>query len=242
MVCGGRFFISTDMPPARPLIATQPPQYQALLKSFAAIRSYRRLLDVQLVDAIKRDIAFAPGQPDFEREQQAQKIVDRVLTELAQMGSRAVAALLLFLLPMLLALALAPTPASAEPPYRPPEGSATNRIPPPTVCDDLTELAVVMQAEGGGQDEVTKIRMMQIILAEAAQRGLTVCALSRLTNFLAVRHYARTHPDSWTARQLAYARPESLRLAFDVIMGVYPDLRDGMMHFDGDGKHIIFRP
>ena len=109
-------------------------------------------------------------------------------------------------------------------------------------CNDTRELAGVLMTEGGAQPIDVQIRMAQIIKAEADGRGLSVCALTRLTNFIAVRHYADAHPDSWTARNIDNPPARLIALADAVLRGEYADMRDGAMHFDGDGMRVTFRP
>jgi hypothetical protein len=111
-------------------------------------------------------------------------------------------------------------------------------------CIDRDELAGVTQAEAGAQSVETQIKIMQIFVAEADSRGLTFCALSRLTRFSGVRYYVRQHPGSYLAYQVDHPREDMLEMAGAVLRGDYPDVRAGAMHFDGssDGLHIIFRP
>lgn len=110
------------------------------------------------------------------------------------------------------------------------------------VCNDRAELAGVLMVEGGAQPTADIIRMGEIIKAEADSRGLTVCALSRFTNFLGVRHYISAHPDSYAARRFASPPEWALDLADGILTDQFEDLRDGAMHFNGDGQRIIFKP
>lgn len=141
--------------------------------------------------------------------------------------------LLLTLALILLAILLSPRVVHAEPPFRPPERSAAARIPPPEVCDDREELASVIQAEAFNQPYEAQVAIAQIVKMEADKRGLSVCALTRLTNFVAVRLYAQSHPGSWTARQMDNPLEWSLIIADDVLRNELPDMRQGAMHFDG---------
>ena len=112
----------------------------------------------------------------------------------------------------------------------------------PHVCSDRDELGGVLFVEGGAQPTADIIRMGQIIRAESEQRGLSICALTRLTNFVSVRHYARANPNSWTARNIDNPPEWILDIASDILTDKYPDLTVGARHFDGDGTRILFRP
>lgn len=124
----------------------------------------------------------------------------------------------------------------------PDEASAT--FVAPHYCNDIEETAGVMQAEMGAQRIDTIITGMQILVNEAASRGITVCALTHLTNFTSVPAYARHFPDSYQAYQYTHPREEMLILAQAVLHGELEDRTQGMRHFDGtpDGNAIIFRP
>lgn len=112
----------------------------------------------------------------------------------------------------------------------------------PHVCSDVRELAGILMVEGGAQPLPVQITMGQIIVNEARQRGLSVCALSRLTWFVSVRRYAIDHPASWTAKNIDLPSESLLITAQQVIDGNLPDTTGGMGHFDGDGTRITFRP
>lgn len=89
----------------------------------------------------------------------------------------------------------------------------------PRYCDDAHELASSVQAEGRNQPELARRGMAQIIHREAMRLGITICALTRLTNFLAVRHYAYANPASWTATQFANPDPAFIEMAEQVLAG-----------------------
>ena len=114
--------------------------------------------------------------------------------------------------------------------------------PMPTYCNDVKELSGILMVEGGAQPTRDIIRMAQIIRAESGQRGISICALTRVTNFIAVRHYAEAHPGGWADRNLNNPPEWIIDLAGSVLRGEYEDITEGMGHFDGDGLHIIFSP
>lgn len=143
----------------------------------------------------------------------------------------------LITLALLALAAFLPRPAYAERP-----DGATAAFTPPHYCNDVDELAGVLMVEGGNQPQRDIIRMAQILKAEADARGLTICALTHLTNFTTVRRYADAYPDSYAARQLTAPPDWLIQLSGDVLVGRYEDMRGGATHFDGtpDGMRIVF--
>lgn len=122
---------------------------------------------------------------------------------------------------------------------------------PPQICRDRDELAGIVKAEANVEPYQAQLAIAQIVVREAGQRGLTICALDRLTNFVSVRHYAQAHPNSWTAWALAHPDEEHYAAADDALLGLSPPALPGLYHFDGashgDAREVVlgsvvFRP
>ncbi len=112
----------------------------------------------------------------------------------------------------------------------------------PNVCNDTNELAGVTNAEAGAQLPSVQLRIMQVFVKEAESRGMSFCALSHLTRFSGVRYYVNLYPNSYQAHRLMNPPEDLLLMAEAVLLHRYPDVTEGMGHFDGDGIRIHFKP
>lgn len=130
---------------------------------------------------------------------------------------------LLLLAAVMLALAMRATPARA----------AELEPPAVAVCDEVSRLASVVQAEAYSQPHEAHVAIAQIVAGEAARRGMTVCALTERTWFVSVWQYAQRNPQSWTMRQFVTVQPWALAIAEAVLSGTAEDLTRGARHFDG---------
>lgn len=130
---------------------------------------------------------------------------------------------LLLLAAVMLALAMRATPARA----------AELEPPAVAVCDEVSRLASVVQAEAYSQPHEAHVAIAQIVANEAARRGMTVCALTERTWFVSVWQYAQRNPQSWTMRQFVTVQPWALAIAEAVLSGTAEDMTQGARHFDG---------
>lgn len=210
--------ISTDMTAST---ASMAPQYARLLKEMSSgLRSYRHLVEPQIVEDMLKDPQFGRGFPYAEREHQARKIVERNISALIKLGASFVA--LVFLL-----LNVVPAPAHAMQPEE-------FAMPAARVeTTDARRLAGIVCAEACGQPWPARVAIAQIVAREAAGRGMTIVELSEQTWFVSVYRYAVAHPDSWHARQFAEPPAWALELADDVLAGRLPAVLPGYGHFDG---------